>query len=47
MPVSNSAPFLSMNTWISSTQAAISSTGGIDDSTVYAYWIRSSAQPRR
>ena len=44
-PVSNICGFLSMNTWIISTNAAISSTDGIDDSTVYRYWIASSTRP--
>ena len=34
-----------MNTWIISTNAAISSTDGIDDSIVYRYWITSSTRP--
>ena len=34
MPVSNNWAFLSMKTWIISTHAAISSTDGIDESTV-------------
>ena len=33
-PVSNICGFLSINTWIISTKAEISSTEGMDDSTV-------------
>ena len=43
--VSNICGFLSTNTWIISTNAAISSTEGIDESIVYRYWIASSTQP--
>jgi len=46
-PVSNMLGWVSMKTCIISTQAAISSTFGIDDSVVYRYCTSSSTQPRR